>query len=87
MWSGCRRDATQPQRAQIISDPVVPVRNLVGKHLSQNQVLGERTCSRSEPANEEPAGLHQLLHQRLRTTTNVLGPGHEDKARPWTTSR
>ena len=56
------------------------------KLLTENQVLGERTCSRSEPATESPC-LHQLLHQRLRTTMSVLGSGPEDTARPWTTCR
>jgi hypothetical protein len=59
----------------------------VPKLLTKNQVLGERIHSRSEPTAQDPPGLHQLLHQRLRTTMNVLGPGPQDEARPWTTSR
>jgi hypothetical protein len=57
------------------------------KHLSGNQVLGKQTHARPEPANDEPPRLHQLLHQRLRTTMNVLEPEPEDEARPWTTGR
>lgn len=30
------------------------------------------------------ADVHQLVHQRLRTTMNILGPKSEDMARPWT---
>ncbi len=55
-----------------------------GKLLTKNQLLDERIFDRSEPTNEQPPRLHQLLHQRLRTTTNVLGPEPEDKARPRT---
>jgi hypothetical protein len=40
-----------------------------------------------EPATEQPPDVHQLLHQRLRTTMDVLGPGPEDEAQPWTTCR
>jgi hypothetical protein len=38
---------------KIISDPAAPLRSLVEKHLTGNQGLGERTDSRSQPANEK----------------------------------
>jgi hypothetical protein len=56
------------------------------KHLIGNQVLGDRIYSRLEPADEDP-GLHQLLHQRLRTTMNIVGHESEDVARPRTICR
>jgi hypothetical protein len=31
--------------------------------------------------------LHPSLHQRLRTTGSILGPGPEDEARWWTSTR
>jgi len=39
---------------------------------------------RSEHATEESPELHQLVHQRLRTTTDILGPNPKIKARPRT---
>ena len=45
----------------------------------------QQTEHQPEPAIEESPGLHQLVHQRLRTTVDVLGPEPEDEARPRTT--
>lgn len=36
---------------------------------------------RSEPATEEPPDLHQFVHQRLRTTMEILGREPKDQAR------
>src|SRR5947209_20498911 len=49
---------------------------------SMGSRMYRRTSSRSDPATEEPLHLHQLVHQRLWTTMNVLGPGPEDKPDP-----
>jgi hypothetical protein len=66
---------------KIIDDPVLeePGRQ---KQLTKNQVLGGRTSSRSEPANEERPRLHPLVHQRLRTPMNGLGPEPEERPDP-----
>jgi hypothetical protein len=39
------------------------------------------------PGTEESPDLHQLVHQRLRTTIDILGPEPEDKVRPQTNCR
>jgi hypothetical protein len=88
VWSGCARPTgchTRPNVQDLRSR--CPVRSLGVKHLIKNQVLGGRSYSRSEPANEEHRGLHQLVHQRLRTTMDILEPEPEDEARPWTNCR
>jgi hypothetical protein len=48
--------------------------------LTQNQMFGSRGPSVGEPTTEEPPELHQLVHQRLRTTMDILGPN--PKIRP-----
>jgi hypothetical protein len=78
-----RRDATQSRHAR----SVIVAERPVEKHLTKNQVLGGRTANRSEPANEECPRLHQLVHQRLRTTMDILGPELNDEARPRTNCR
>jgi hypothetical protein len=92
-----RRDATRTPACKVIDDPPPTVSSLVGcrgmrgrpilKLLTKNQVLGGRTANRSEPANEECPRLHQLVHQRLRTTMDILGPEPNDEARPRTNCR
>jgi hypothetical protein len=44
------------------------------KLLTENQMLGSRADRRSEAATKDPPDLHQLVHQRLRTTVDILGP-------------
>jgi hypothetical protein len=38
---------------KIVYYPAAPLRSLVEKHLTENQVLGERTDNRSKPATED----------------------------------
>jgi hypothetical protein len=55
-------------------------RLVVGQEVTKNQVLGGRTANRSEPRKEECPRLHQLVHQRLQTTMDILGPEPNDEA-------
>jgi hypothetical protein len=59
-WLCARRDATQPQHKIIRSGR--RLRCLVEKLLTHNKALGEgiHNLSRSEPANEDLSGLHQM---------------------------
>jgi len=50
--------------------------------LTRYQVLGEKTDSRGESPRAKNHCLHQLVHQRLRTTMDILRPEHEDDVRP-----
>jgi hypothetical protein len=50
---------------------------------TQNQMFGRQIYSRSKPTAEEAPDLHQLVHQRLRTTMDVPGLKPDDEARPW----
>lgn len=50
------------------------------KLLTQNQVFGVQSRSRSKPGNDKIFGLHQSLHQRLRTAVDILRSGSEDEA-------
>ncbi len=43
----------EPQRARSVT-PAAPLRSVIVKHLTPNQVLGDRICSRLEPADEDP---------------------------------
>jgi hypothetical protein len=77
-----------PQRARsVIGDPLGLLESLVEKHLTQNQVLGMPARAQPEPANDELSRLHQLVHQRLRTTMDILGPEPGDEVRSWTNCR
>lgn len=61
--------------------------NQIPERLTKNQMLGDRTSSRSKVENDKDPGLHQSLHQRLRTTVSTLGPDPEEGARSRTTCR
>jgi hypothetical protein len=54
------------------------------KQQSENQVLGDSRYSRSKPTDKERPDLHQLVHQRLRTTMDILGREPKDQPRPRT---
>jgi hypothetical protein len=58
-----------------------------GKLLTKNQMFGERTDDRSEPATENRPDLHQLVHQRLWMTMDALGREPKDQVRPRTNCR
>jgi hypothetical protein len=76
-WLGCRRCATRAPTAR--SYDSLPCRSLVEKHLTQNQMFGQQIDQRSEPVIEDPLGLHQLVHQRLWTSSDVnprISPVH-----------
>jgi hypothetical protein len=79
---GCVSRTTCPLRQQPSEDLV----GLVGKAPDKKQVFVTRTSCRPRFATEAPARLHQFLHQRLRTTMDILGPKPRGGARPWTTS-
>jgi hypothetical protein len=70
---------TQPRHAR----SVLAAERQVEKQLTKNRCSASRHV-RPEPTNDEPSRLHQLVHQRLRTTMNVLGRESEDWAQPWT---
>jgi hypothetical protein len=61
--------------------------NKIPERLTKNQVLGDRTSSRSEIGDEDAPGLHQSLHQRPRTTVSTLGLEPKDEVRSRTTCR
>jgi hypothetical protein len=67
--------------------PGRPWRNPVEKAPYHQSDVWQQADRRSEPATEEPPALHQLVHQRLRTTMDIIGREHEDQARPWTNCR
>jgi hypothetical protein len=84
-----RRDAPQPQRARSRIPRLL--RNLVGvdrfRAPNQESDVWRPAGRRSESATEELPDLHQLVHQRLRTTMDALGREPEDEARPRTLCR
>ena len=47
----------------------------------------QQTDGQPEAATVEPPDLHQLVHQRLRTTMDTRGREPEDEARPRTNCR
>jgi hypothetical protein len=53
------------------------------KLLTDNQVLASGHPAIGA-ANDECPGLHQLVHQRLRTTMDILRPEPHDEAPPRT---
>jgi hypothetical protein len=60
----------------------------IPKLLTQNQMFDRQQADRrSEPTTELPPDVHQLVHQRLRTTMDILGREPKDQARPWTNCR
>jgi hypothetical protein len=54
--------------------------------LTPNQVFGSRQTAAPSSDREFP-DLHQLVHQRLRTTMDILGREPKDHVRPRTNSR
>src|SRR5918998_5600684 len=53
------------------------------KPLTKNQRLGGVHTADQSPRPRTTC-LHQLVHQWLRTTMDILGPEPGDKAQPWT---
>jgi len=88
VWSGCARSTrchTAPT-CKIIGDKARPLRSPVEKAPDRESGAWRADTQPGRACGSRSPCLHQLLHQRLRTTMNVLGPGPQDVARPWTTS-
>lgn len=49
--------------------------------------VGSRQTAGQSPRPKDPPDLHQLVHQRLWTTMDILGHESKDQARPWTNCR
>jgi hypothetical protein len=65
----------------------VTAERLTEKQLTQNQMFWQQIDGQPEAATEEPPGLHQLVHQRLRMTMDARRREPEDEARPRTNCR
>lgn len=89
VWSGwCQVDAMpHTPGSKIIGGPGPPLRNLVESASDQEPDVSASGHTIDRSATEDPLRLHQLVHQRRRTTVDVLGPESDDEARPRTTCR
>src|SRR5690242_14425633 len=76
-WSGCARPPgchpVQHARSASVAG------RLGAEAPDRESDAWQQTERRPEPVIEEFPGLHQLIHQRLRTTMDVLGLEPEDE--------
>jgi hypothetical protein len=94
---GCPRDAVWSGWRQVDETPHSPSVEIISDPAALGGAWGRNTCpsirclaaadSQSEHATEGPPHLHQLVHQRLRTTMDALGREPKDQARPRTNCR
>jgi hypothetical protein len=86
-----RRDATPVPVCKIDGDANGTVRSLSRQTDSEaadpESDVWQPADRRSEPATKDPPGLHQLVHQRLWTTMDILGREPKNQARSWTDCR